>query len=147
VRFFINNYEKELFNIEGYYSIMSLTKFNKADGVMFYICESLEFEQINIPVELSSLNYVAICQIDKEYDTIYINIYRQQNIPRQIYYQEFVSFLQKIPSHSNTKIVICGDMNVNIAGNTKIPQDEIENYMNILNFNKQRKKQSGSHNV
>jgi exonuclease III len=54
----LNTYEKDIYNIDGYYSIMSNIKINRADGVTFYIRNDVSVQQINIDIVYESFNYV-----------------------------------------------------------------------------------------
>jgi hypothetical protein len=128
----INSYELPLYPIDGYHMFGSALKINRADGVLFYVHESVACEGIILDFIPKSMSYVIIRCSSKLGDVIYINIYRQQAVSRNIFYDELENLFDILPVYPNTTVVICGDVNLDIAQSSKIPTSEIDSYMNLL---------------
>jgi hypothetical protein len=78
------------------------------------------------------MNFVIIQNKSSHENNLFVNIYRQHSVPRHIFYDELEQLLRLLPTGPNTPVVICGDVNINLAGNSKIPVNELDSYLNLL---------------
>lgn len=119
-------YDLQIFNMKGYITIYNDGNFNKCDGIIIFVKDTLNISH-NI-VYLGPIKCIEVEITHNNSKIVLTCIYKSPRIIPQTFNQELFQYLQT-KKHINNHI-ITGDINIDLLSD----EDYIEEYKNILNY-------------
>lgn len=138
---FMKKHTEQLLKIDTFKLAASYSRDSKRGGTCILVKKHLEFKSLSITENLSYMHAFECCGIELlSSNLIVICLYRVPNSDVNIFFEKLTELLHNISyKKSNKKIVLCGDLNIDILKNnnkTQELQTILKNFNLVSHVNK-----------